>query len=95
MTVKKLLPPGTMAVCSVDIDQLILWSSYNCDLDNINATVGVNEVLMVINSRTIPEEERTKYDEVYTDEWKNGAYLILASSGVSGWVGAGWISSMI
>ena len=34
MTVKKLLPPGTMAVCSVDIDQLILWSSYNCDLDN-------------------------------------------------------------
>jgi len=91
MTVKKLLPPGTMLVCRIDLDQMILWSSYNCDLDDINATVDVNEVLMVIDSRVTPEEDRPKYDEVYTDEWKNGAYFVMSSSGVKGWIGEGWV----
>lgn len=91
MTAKKLLPPGTMLVGRIDLDQLILWSSYNCDLDDVNATVNVNEVLMVIDSRVTPEEDRSKYDEVYTDEWKNGAYFVMSSSGAKGWIGEGWV----
>jgi hypothetical protein len=92
MTVKQLLPPGTMVVCRVDLDKLILWSSYDCDLDDVNGYVDVNEVLIIIDSRITPEEERSKYDEVYTDEWKNGAYLVMSSSGVKGWIGEGWVT---
>jgi hypothetical protein len=46
---------------------------------------------MVINSRITPEEDRPTYDEVYTDEWKNGAYFVMSSSGMKGWIGEGWV----
>jgi hypothetical protein len=91
MTIKQLLSPGTMVVCRPDLDKLILWSSYECDLDDFNATIEVNDVLIILDVRVTPTEEKSKYDEIYTEEWKNGAYLVISSAGVQGWIGEGWV----
>lgn len=92
MTSKALLPIGTMVRCRPDMgEQLILWSSHSAeDVDDISAYVDVNEVLVVLNSKT-NSRARSKKHVVYSDEWKNGAYLLMSASGAKGWIGEGWV----
>lgn len=92
MPTKKLLSPGTMVVCnaSLDIDQLVLWASYEGDVENIehavHGTIDMKDVLIVIKSRINLDK-----NVIYSDEWKNGAYFVMSSSGMKGWVGEGWV----
>jgi len=36
-------------------------------------------------------KKSTKKNKNLADEWQKGSYLVLTSSGVSGWVGEGWV----
>jgi hypothetical protein len=92
MPTKKLLSPGTMVVCNtnLDIEQLVLWGSYEGDVENIehavHGTIDMKDVLIVIKSRINLDK-----NVIYSDEWKNGAYFVMSSSGMKGWVGEGWV----
>jgi len=91
MPTKKLLSPGTMVVCnaSLDIDQLVLWGSYEgaASIEHaVHGIIDMKDVLIVIKSRINLDK-----NVIYSDEWKNGAYFVMSSSGMKGWVGEGWV----
>ena len=91
MPTKKLLSPGTMVVCnaSLDIDQLVLWGSYEGAASielAVHGIIDMKDVLIVIKSRINLDK-----NVIYSDEWKNGAYFVMSSSGMKGWVGEGWV----
>lgn len=92
---KKLLPVGTLVACRPDIDQLILWESYDVDdADDVAGYVDINEVLVILKARKNEDPHRKKSllkEELFTEEWKNGAYFLMSSSGVRGWIGEGWV----
>ena len=87
MASSKLLKPGAMCVGRTDGDKIILWSSCNCAFDDVNGYAEIGDILVVLESKeSFKQEELT-----LTPEWEKGAYYVLAPSGISGWVGAGWI----
>jgi len=83
----KLLPPGSLVVCRPDSDQLILWESYGCDVDDIKGMANVNDILIVLEAK----ENSSFKDERLTEEWLLGAYKIMTPEGIQGWTGAGWV----
>lgn len=95
MPTKKLLPIGTLVVCRTDIEHLILWESYDVDdADDVAGYVDLHEVLIVLEARKNEDPDRKKSiikEELFSEEWKDGAYLLLSSSGVKGWIGEGWV----
>lgn len=92
MSSKPLLPIGTMVKCRPDVgEHLILWTSHNAeDVDDISAYVDVSEVLIILNFET-NSNVKLKKRVIYSDEWKNGAYLLMSTSGAKGWIGEGWV----
>lgn len=95
MSQSNLLPIGTLVTCRPDLDQLILWGSYDVDdADDVAGYVDINEVLVILEARKNEDPDRKKSilkEELFSEEWKNGAYLLLSSSGIKGWIGEGWI----
>lgn len=95
MSQNKLLAIGTLVACRPDLDQLILWSSYDVDdVDDVAGYVDIDEVLVILEARKNEDPDRKKSllkEELFSEEWKNGAYLLLSSSGIKGWIGEGWI----
>lgn len=92
MSSKQLLPIGTMVRCRAEVGhQLILWASHAAkDVDDVSAYVNVDEVLVVLKSRRNLKSARSK-NPTLSDEWKKGAYLLMSSSGSTGWIGEGWV----
>lgn len=86
---KKLLKPGTLAVCKQECDGLIIWSSYSCDYDDDIGKVFADDILMILESRKPTKKETS--DKYLTPEWQNGAYKVLTPNGRSGWTGEGWL----
>lgn len=92
MSQTELLPPGTLVVPRDDISgELIIWSSYRSDIEDVGDNVGPDNVLLVLKSRKPSQREAKSRKYMLTPEWKLGAYLILSSNGKKGWVGAGWV----
>jgi hypothetical protein len=95
---KKLLPIGTLVACRTDIEHLILWESYDVDdTDDVAGYVDIHEVLIVLEARKNEEPDGKKStikEELFSEEWKNGAYLLLSSSGIKGWIGMGWVTAI-
>lgn len=95
MCQKKLLPVGTLVACRPDIDQLILWESYDVDdTDDVAGYVDINEVLVILGFKQNDDPDRKKpiiKEELFSEEWKDGAYFLISSSGIKGWIGEGWI----
>jgi hypothetical protein len=86
---KRLLKPGTLAVCRSDCDGLIIWSSYNCDYEDDIGKIFSDDLLIIIEARKPTTKEIE--DEYLTPEWMNGAYKVLLPNGKSGWTGEGWL----
>lgn len=95
MSQSKLLPIGTLVACRPDIEQLILWESYDVDdADDVAGYIDISEVLIILEARKSEDPNRKKSiikEELFSEEWKNGAYLLLSSSGIRGWIGEGWV----
>lgn len=90
MSQTELLPPGTLVIPRDDVSgELIIWSSYRSDIEDVGDNVGSDSVLLILESRKHSKRKAEKY--MLTAEWKLGAYLILSSNGKKGWVGAGWV----
>ena len=86
---RKLLKPGTLAICKPDCDGLIIWSSYACEVDDDIDKIYSDDVLVIIEVRKPTDKEIQ--DKYLTPEWQNGAYRVLTSNGTSGWTGEGWL----
>jgi len=84
------LNPGQLAISMIDADQLILWSSLECDIDEPHGCAQPDDILLILEFR----EMTLDFGKATSDEWSQGAYRVLASSGQSGWIGAGWIRSI-
>ena len=81
-----MLKPGQIAACRSDVDRLVLWSSYDCDVDDVNDVVEGKELFVIVDAI-----EKIHTSDPLTEEWEKGAYKILSPRGICGWVGAGWI----
>jgi len=90
MSKEELLRPGDMVVCREDIDKLILWSSYGCEPDDDGAGVDPKNVLLILEVRRSSIDD-LKPTDTFTPEWQIGAYYVLSSFGIKGWIGAGWV----
>lgn len=91
MASKELLSPGDIGVCRPDLDRMIVWSSHRSDFDADTGQVSSNDLLLIIETRKTTRRELRDRSNPLTFEWKKGSYHILASNGVRGWVGAGWV----
>jgi len=89
MITEGLLKPGDLVACRPDADGLIMWSSYRCDIDDTVGGVDVNDILLILKSRK-PTKKELRQPIPLTEEWKVGAYQVLSSEGLVGWIGAGW-----
>ena len=91
---RKLLEPGTMVTCRHDVvGTLVLWSAPFSDIDEDVGSACPDDVLLIIKSKRNPSVQTKLISSVHTitEEWKSGSYMVLAPSGVVGWVGAGWV----
>lgn len=87
------LSPGQLAVSNIDADQadqIILWSSLECNMDEPHGYAQPKDVLLILEFR----EMHTDLGKATSEEWVRGAYKVLASSGQSGWIGAGWLQPL-
>ena len=91
MTPDTRLKPGSIAMCRPDIDELTIWRSYRCDVDDDIDTVSQNDIIIILKFRSTPKKELHDTVNTLTDEWRPGAYKVLTPRGRSGWIGAGWI----
>jgi hypothetical protein len=87
-----LLSRGEIVVCRSDVavTSLVVWSSERASFDDDVGTVSINEIMIIVDVKK--PSKRALKDLTLTDEWKLGSYKILSSSGVSGWIGAGWVT---
>jgi len=85
-----LLRPGQLAISNIDADQLILWSSLECSLDEPQGSAQPEELLLILEYR----EMTFDFGKATSEEWSQGAYRVLSSSGQSGWIGAGWLQPL-
>jgi len=46
---KQVLKPGQFATCRPDVDKLMLWSSYDCEIDDVNDTVDGEELFIILD----------------------------------------------
>jgi hypothetical protein len=91
MLIKKHLNPGQLAVSTFDDDQLVLWSSLECSIDEPHGVAYRDDVLLILEfSELVP-----KLGNSTSEEWIQGAYHVLASSGQSGWIGEGFAAAII
>ena len=95
MTVKRLLKPGTLVTCMAGADGLFVWSSYDCSSDRDIDHVNENDILMILKSRKPTKIELNDIKNPLTEEWIIGSYQVLSPKGIKGWVGAGWVTSVI
>jgi len=86
----EMLKPGQLAVSVLDADQMILWPSLECDMDEPYSTARPDEFLLILEFREMSADLR----KITTDEWIKGAYRVLSSTGQTGWIGAGWLQSL-
>lgn len=84
------LKPGQLAISNIDSDQIVLWSSLECSLDDPHSYAEVDDVLLILEFR----EMHIDFGKAASAEWIKGAYRVLASSGQSGWIGAGWLQPL-
>jgi len=87
-----LLAPGDLAVCKKGISSLVLWPTSTCDQMECTETADSTCVFVVLESHSKPA--RLEKNQILTNEWRKGCYLLLSSSGVKGWVGAGWVKGI-
>jgi len=80
------LKPGQFATCRPDVDKLMLWTSYDCEIDDVNDTVTGEELFIILDVM-----EMSNCADPLTNEWEKGAYKVLSPRGICGWVGAGWV----
>lgn len=85
---QKLSQPGNLVACRPDMqgDELILWSSHDCEVEEVNGYVHNDNVLLILEVRP-----PAKTNEPLMLEWEKGAYKVLSPTGVCGWIGAGWV----
>lgn len=88
---ESLLSPGDMVMCR-STDSLVVWSTYKSSFDDDAGFVSADEIMLILKVRKTTKKEQNNVDYFFTDEWKQGAYKIVSSSGVVGWVGAGWVA---
>jgi hypothetical protein len=82
-----LYTPGTLIKSRLKDERLILWPSFRTTTpDDESGRVAPDEVMVILKTK-----KPTKKDKNLADEWQKGSYLVLTSSGVSGWVGEGWV----
>lgn len=93
MSHKAHLKPGSIVTCRSDIDELTIWKSYHCDINDDVDLVTRNDIVVVLGFRSTPKKELQDNANVLTDEWRPGAYKVLTPRGRVGWIGAGWIVS--
>lgn len=86
----QLFEPGTLVRCRSSVDNLTLWGSYRCDIEDDVDYVVPGDILVVIKN----QKASSKNDDAINDEWRMGAYQVLTPRGVTGWVGAGWIEKL-
>jgi hypothetical protein len=84
-----LLKPGHIVVSKDKDEKLVLWSAYKCESDEFYEIVDSNEIMIVLEAK-----KSTSSEEFLNSEWENGAYFVMTSSGVKGWVGSGWVTSV-
>lgn len=87
---KKLFLPGSLVRIKPGEEFLVLWPTYKTDsYEKETGRVFINDIMIVLKTR-----ETKKINERLSDEWKKGSYRVLTSSGISGWVGEGWVVSI-
>lgn len=90
MNNNSLLRPGTLVQCKLDEEFLILWPSYKkISYENEAGRISNKDIMLIIDAKKSKKTEKN-----LSDEWLLGRYLVLASTGVSGWVGAGWVTEI-
>jgi len=87
---EKFFLPGSLVKIKPGEEFLVLWPTHKTDSYEKEAgRVFINDIMIVLKAR-----ETKKINERLSDEWKKGSYLVLTSSGISGWVGEGWVVSI-
>ena len=81
-----LLSPGQMVISKEKNERLFLWSSYRGEIDETCGLIEIDELLLVLESKESDDKQ-----ESLTPEWENGAYYVMASNGLKGWIGSGWV----
>lgn len=87
-----LLRPGSLVICKSDlVGDLVLWGSPRSDsIDDDIAMSSPKDVLLIIKARKAKSTKSALAGRL-SNEWSEGSYMVLTSSGVKGWVGAGWV----
>lgn len=93
--VNKLFKPGTIVTCREDVENLTVWSSYHANAENDAGQIDARTLMMIINSRKTSKKELKDFKKRLAKEWEIGAYEVLSSTGVKGWLGAGWVVEVL
>ena len=82
-----LLSPGTLVKIQPGEEFLVLWpSSTTMSYEKEAGRVFSSDVMTILKVK-----KARKIHKNISDEWQKGSYLVLSSTGVSGWVGEGWV----
>lgn len=88
-----MLKPGQLATCRIDTDKIILWESYECEIDDVTDLIDASELVVIIDA--VKSIKSAKLDSnLVSEAWENGAYKVMSPRGICGWVGASWIISV-
>lgn len=84
-----LLQPGALVKIRPGEDSLILWPSYRASLSTKESgRVTHNDVMIILKAKRSKQLKNV----ILMDEWQKGAYMVLSSTGTSGWIGEGWVT---
>lgn len=83
-----LLVPGTIVKGRTN-ETLVLWKTYKCSIYDEAGKVDANEIMVILEAKQNKSKQKAKAR--MTEEWQRGAYLVLSSNGVKGWLGEGWV----
>ena len=95
LMINGLVKPGSMVSCRHNMDYLTIWKSYRCNVDQDIDIVRSGEIMLILKSRRTAKASPLVALLPLASEWEIGAYRVLTPRGVSGWVGAGWVTPII
>ena len=95
LMINNLVKPGSMVSCRDDMDYLTIWKSYRCNADQDIDVVRSGEIMLILKSKRTAKVSLRNASIPLVAEWETGAYRVLTPRGVSGWVGAGWITEVV
>ena len=90
---KKLLAPGELVIRrpNAEVTKLIAWSSCMGSIDDDVGLIDSEELMVIVEVKKTSKAELSNPRSPLTHEWRKGAYKVISSSGINGWIGAGWV----